>query len=55
MRTWFEWSNATLPDEVTLVVEVEFDTDPNAPDFRRDVIPTALMADSRGIPLRAKF
>jgi hypothetical protein len=43
-RTWFEWASAELPDEVTLVVEVGFDTDPNAPDFRRDVIEAIVRA-----------
>lgn len=27
-----------MPDEASLVVEVDFDTDPNAPGFRRDVV-----------------
>ncbi len=43
-RTWFEWASAELPDEVTLVVEVGFDTDPNAPDFRRDLIEAIVRA-----------
>jgi hypothetical protein len=43
-RTWFEWASAKLPDEVTLVVEVGFDTDPNASDFRRDVIEAIVQA-----------
>ena len=37
-RTWFEW---TLEDSILtkiLVVEVEFDTDPDNPRFRQDVL-----------------
>ncbi len=44
VRTWFEWNSATLPDEVKLLVEVGFDTDPNAPGFRRDVIEAIVQA-----------
>jgi hypothetical protein len=38
-RTWFEWS--VDPDDVpcrTLVVEVDFSTDPNEDSFRQSVI-----------------
>jgi hypothetical protein len=37
-RTWFEW---TLEEEImekTLVVEVEFDTDPNNAEFKMNFI-----------------
>jgi hypothetical protein len=36
-RTWFEW---TLEETwlKTLVIEVEFDTDPNSPDFDQAVL-----------------
>ncbi len=37
-RSWFEWKSAAHPDDKELVVEVDFDTDPNAPGFRRSVI-----------------
>ncbi len=37
-RTWFEWNSAAHPDDKKLVVEVDFDTDPNAPGFQRNVI-----------------
>ncbi|MEK4032649.1 hypothetical protein WOC76_03030 [Methylocystis sp. IM3] len=37
-RTWFEWNGAAHPDDKKLVVEVDFDTDPNAPGFQRSVI-----------------
>lgn len=37
-RTWFELNSNTGFAAKTLVVEVNFDTDPNASDFRQDVI-----------------
>jgi hypothetical protein len=37
-RTWFEWSGAERAEARLLVVEVDFDTDPNAPNFRRMVL-----------------
>ncbi|QGM96157.1 hypothetical protein [Methylocystis parvus] len=33
-RTWFEWTSAEQTESKLLVVEVDFDTDPNAPDYR---------------------
>ncbi len=38
VRTWFEWTSAERTDAKLLVVEVDFDTDPNAPGYRDDVI-----------------
>jgi hypothetical protein len=39
-RTWFEWISEGSPPSLakTLVVEVDFDTDPNSPDWRREVL-----------------
>lgn len=37
-RTWLEWSREESGMVKTLVVEVGFDTDPNSPDFRQNVI-----------------
>jgi hypothetical protein len=37
-RTWFEWSREENAMVKTLAVEVGFDTDPNSPERRRDVI-----------------
>jgi hypothetical protein len=37
-RTWFEWSWENSLWVKTLVVEVEFDTDPNSYEFRRSVL-----------------
>ena len=37
-RTWFEWSLEASTLLKTLVVEVEFDTDPNNPQCRRNVL-----------------
>lgn len=37
-RTWFEWEGADRSAAKVLVVEVAFDTDPNAPDFRGQTI-----------------
>ena len=36
--TWFEMNSNAGPGMKTLVVEVNFDTDPNAPDYRQDVL-----------------
>jgi hypothetical protein len=36
--TWFEWSLEESTLLKTLVVEVEFDTDPNNPQCRRNVL-----------------
>jgi hypothetical protein len=47
-RTWFEWS---LEDDVlvkTLVVEVDFDTDPNSPEFRGSVL-DAIRDTAKGV------
>lgn len=38
VRTWFEWTSAERPDSKLLVVEVDFDTDPNAPDYKQKTI-----------------
>jgi hypothetical protein len=37
-RAWFEWRFENSIWTKTLVVEVEFDTDPNSPEFRQDVL-----------------
>jgi hypothetical protein len=37
-RTWFEWISRDSAMAKTLVVEVEFDTDPNNDSFRQSVI-----------------
>jgi len=37
-RTWLEWGWEETGMVKTLVVEVAFDTDPNSPDFRQNVI-----------------
>ena len=36
--TWFEWELDDSGMAKTLVVEVDFDTDPNSPAFRRSVM-----------------
>lgn len=38
VRTWFEWRSAERSDAKLLVVEVDFDTDPNAPSYREETI-----------------
>jgi hypothetical protein len=37
-RTWFEWLSRDSTMAITLVVEIEFDTDPNNDRFRQSVI-----------------
>jgi hypothetical protein len=37
-RTWFEWADDADDLTKTLVVEVEFDTDPNSTGYRQNVI-----------------
>ena len=37
-RTWFEWSREDETMVKTLVVEVAFDTDPNSPQHRPNVL-----------------
>lgn len=37
-KTWFEWTNEDGSWLKTLVVEVDFDTDPNAVGFRSGVL-----------------
>lgn len=37
-RTWFEWADDGDALVKVLVVEVDFDTDPNSNDFRREVL-----------------
>jgi hypothetical protein len=37
-RTWIEWEWAESDLTKTLVVEVDFDTDPNNPTYRQNVI-----------------
>jgi hypothetical protein len=37
-RTWFEWLSRDSTMSKTLVVEIEFDTDPNNSRFRQSVI-----------------
>ena len=39
-RTWFEWLSRDSTMAKTLVVEVEFDTDPNNDSFRQSVVDT---------------
>ena len=47
-RTWFEWSLEGSTLLKTLVVEVEFDTDPNNPQCRRNVL-DAIKDTARGV------
>jgi hypothetical protein len=47
-RTWFEWSREDPAWLKTLVVEVEFDTDPNEYEFRRSVL-DAIEETARGV------
>jgi hypothetical protein len=47
-RTWFEWSLEGSALLKTLVVEVEFDTDPNNPQCRRNVL-DAIKDTVRGV------
>jgi hypothetical protein len=37
-RTWFEWMSRDSTMAKTLVVEIEFDTDPNNNRFRQSLI-----------------
>jgi hypothetical protein len=37
-RTWFEWTLEDAGLVKTLVVEVDFDTDPNSPQFRATLL-----------------
>jgi hypothetical protein len=37
-RTWFEWLSRGSTMAITLVVEIEFDTDPSSSRFRQSVI-----------------
>jgi hypothetical protein len=37
-RSWFEWAFEPSTSVKTLVVEVEFDTDPNSSQFRESVL-----------------
>jgi hypothetical protein len=37
-RTWFEWISSDSTMAKTLVVEIEFDTDPNNNRFRQSLI-----------------
>lgn len=37
-QAWFEWNLEDTMWIKTLVVEVDFDTDPNAPEFRQNVL-----------------
>jgi hypothetical protein len=37
-RTWYEWSFDASGPRKTLVVEVTFETDPNAPGFSENVL-----------------
>jgi hypothetical protein len=47
-RTWFEWAWEDSAWVKTLVVEVEFDTDPNEYEFRRSVL-DAIEETARGV------
>jgi hypothetical protein len=49
-RTWFEWVYDREADELTrtLVVEVEFDTDPNSEECRSNVM-DAIEDTARGV------
>jgi hypothetical protein len=38
VRTWFEWTSSERADSKLLVVEVDFDTDPNAPNYSERTI-----------------
>ena len=53
-RTWFEWDSDGSELFNTLVVEVDFDTDPNSPEFRgsvldaiRDTVASVLAEETR--------
>ena len=47
-RTWFEWSLEQGNRLKTLVVEVNFDTDPNSSEFRENVI-NAIEETAKGV------
>jgi hypothetical protein len=47
-RTWFEWSAEKGSLLKTLVVEVDFDTDPKSSDFRQNVL-DAIEETTKGI------
>ena len=38
VRTWFEWSCVDSQSVKTRVVEVEFETNPNSPEFTQNVL-----------------
>ena len=47
-RTWFEWADDGDDLGKTLVVEVEFDTDPNSTDYRQNVV-DAIWDTAKGV------
>ena len=49
-RTWFEWCAGPSEEALlkTLVVEVEFDTDPNSSDCRKNVL-EAIFDTAKGV------
>jgi hypothetical protein len=48
-RTWFEWTYDGEGGKIkTLVVEVNFDTDPNSPAFRENVL-NAIEETAKGV------
>jgi hypothetical protein len=47
-RTWFEWSREKSGWAKTLVVEVDFDTDPNSREFRQPVL-DAIVDTTKGV------
>jgi len=48
VRTWFEWADDGDDLVKTLVVEVEFDTDPNSSDYRQNVV-DAIWGTAKGV------
>jgi hypothetical protein len=47
-RTWFEWTYEDGDLLKTLVVEVDFDTDPNSTEFRQSVL-DAIASTTKGV------
>ena len=46
--TWFEWTLENDSWLKTLVVEIDFDTDPNSPGFRQSVL-DAIETTAKGV------
>jgi hypothetical protein len=47
-QTWFEWTYEDSNWLKTLVVEVDFDTDPNSTEFRQSVL-DAIASTTKGV------